>query len=921
MLFRSSSQLSRIWSGPAAWALWACAALAPAAAQPQADLRPLVPEGEVLAVSLEEAAELLAEVRPRQAILALAWHPNGKELATGSAHGTVTLWDLETGLEKRRLEDASSAVRSLTYSHDGRWLASGSDAGFVRLWDLAIDRRPRRLDGWAVAFSPRDNRLATGARDGVVKIFDPQNPEAEPLSWPGHSEQIAALAWDPGGTYLATGSWDRTVKFWNISDGNFLRRLANDHGERVNAISWGPGGKLLASASADSTVRIWDPDTGEELRHFGGHRTAATAVAWHPDGHTVASASRDGTVRLWSYVVGNEVAQLENYGGKVFTVDFDPSGRLLAAGTEEGFVGIWAFSTGQLVRQLGGEAGAVEALAFDHQEQTLAVGSKGEIRLWTRAEPPRAPSMLSLAGDRAPRCLALNATGDTLAAGFQDGPIVWWRRASGGTDRFERQAPLPAHTYAPAALEFSPSGELLAAGFDDGAIHVRDLATRELFRELRYPPSEKGPPYKRNLALTFSPDGASLVGAFADRTLYQWDLESQNLLSTASWRTGGDALAVRFVSPTRVIAVLRGGEVLLWDIGQRSTRLAGRLEHSLNVAAFGTAGWTLATVGQREGVVRIESPQSQGVFSLTRVLLGGTRGHWVDCRLQGRCYRHDDGTSLIRRSSGGDLEPVPLQRSEPAPELELAEPPQENILVADGEVEPLIITLRNRGPQRAVWVNVRQASLELQNPVVFYAPPVQVVVEPGQTIELHGGVSMHSVYESPTIEKADLKLVVTSAGSKHLFLDPIRVTNAVPVVEWRGAWLSAGGERLWVELANTGGGPFSADLIVIRAPDPIVPIETDIFRDLARFAWELSAESRANLSQRLDLVAYRSQLPVHRWSFENQRVLRLALDRFYLILLLALLVVTAYVRPRIASWLGLQGRSHERVSTLRNSEQ
>ena len=158
----------------------------------------------------------------------------------------------------------------------------------------------------------------------------------------------------------------------------------------------------------------------------------------------MASASRDGTVRLWSYVAGSEVAQLENYGGEVFAVGFNPSGSLLAAGTEEGFVGIWAFSSDQQVRRLGGNVSPVEALAYDQQGQTLATGSKGEIRLWKGDGGPP-PSMLSLASGRAQRCLALDATTETLAAGFQDGPIAWWRSSDAGTRRFERQAAAGAH--------------------------------------------------------------------------------------------------------------------------------------------------------------------------------------------------------------------------------------------------------------------------------------------------------------------------------------------------------------------------------------------------------------------------------------------------------------------------------------------
>ncbi|MCP3961829.1 MAG: hypothetical protein GY719_28640 [bacterium] len=902
----------------------------PAAAQPPPDPRPsalqsLIPEGENLAATLDAAAELLADASPREAMYALAWHPDGIELATGGVDGIVTLWDLETGLERRRLEDSSRAVQSLTYSPDGRWLASGSDAGIVRLWDLTKDREPRRLDGWAVAFNPSDNQLAIGARDGKIQILDPQSRDEELASWPGHGERISALSWHPAGTALASGSWDRTAKLWYGPDSNGTahtggtwdrdstdgRRLDTDHEERVNAVSWSPDGGLLATASADSTVRVWDPATGEELRRFDGHRTAATAVAWHPGGHSLASASRDGTVRLLSHATGEEVAQLENYGGEVFAVSFNPSGSLLAAATEDGFIGLWGFSSGRQVRQIGGQVSPVEALAFDHPGQILAAGSKGEIRLWGAPEVnPRGPLVLSLAGGQTPRCLALDNTGETLAAGFQEGPIAWWRRSAEDASRFERQAPLPTHSYALAALEFSPSGAVLATGFDDGTIHVRDLSTREIYRDLEYPRSEQEPPSKKNLALAFSPDGNRLVGAFADRTLYLWDLESRELLSTATSGAGGDVLDIRFTSPTRVIAVLRGGDVHSWDSGQRTTRLVGRLDRNLSAAAFGGAGEALATAGQRQGLVRIEKQRSQGVFELFRALLGSGQGRWIDCRRPGRCYRYDDGTVLMRQGSSGELEPLPVQRPATAPDLQFGEPPPTRIQIADGESAPVTLKLRNPGPQRALWVRVHQTGAVPDDPVVFQPPAGRVIIEPGEDIELRGEVSMQSAYENPVTEEAELNLVVTSAGGKHLFLGPIRVTNIVPTVEWRGARISLGAGRLSVDLANTEDVPFSASHVSFHPPDAVGPlIETDAFADLgegqeARFEQELSSESRSELSRRLDFAVYKTEPPVHRWSFENQRLLAFPFDRpwLYLALLLALLPVAAYLLPRFVAW-------------------
>ena len=73
-------------------------------------------------------------------VSALAWSPDGKNLASASWDQTVRLWHLASGLTVRILDSKTSSVQGVAWSPDGRFVASVEQQGAVRLWDLAGNR-------------------------------------------------------------------------------------------------------------------------------------------------------------------------------------------------------------------------------------------------------------------------------------------------------------------------------------------------------------------------------------------------------------------------------------------------------------------------------------------------------------------------------------------------------------------------------------------------------------------------------------------------------------------------------------------------------------------------------------------------------------------------------------------------------------
>ncbi len=76
----------------------------------------------------------------------------------------------------------------------------------------------------AIAFSADGRRLATGASDKVVRVWDLDDPAAAPVlihhdAVAGYEDAgITALALSPDGRWLATGSGDTMVRLWDLHE-------------------------------------------------------------------------------------------------------------------------------------------------------------------------------------------------------------------------------------------------------------------------------------------------------------------------------------------------------------------------------------------------------------------------------------------------------------------------------------------------------------------------------------------------------------------------------------------------------------------------------------------------------------------------------------------------------------------------------
>lgn len=273
--------------------------------------------------------------------------PVAVSLSGGTKTGDLTIrwWDVETGLEKNRVDQVVAS--SLELSTDGKLLLTANWQG-AGLYESSTGQLVRRFSFGesgvrAARISPDGKQIAMGGYNGRIVLYD---IDAKDPSWvlePKYKNAVTDLSFIPGTRRIVAsyGAGKRNPplppRVFEIGKQEPLFDIENMAGLIPRLVTTADGRYLLAARQQESP-KLFDLATGKMIRAYNGFKPFAGMNSF------------------------------------VKSLGFFDQDRFIYAGTTDGQLGIWETESGKLVQRRERGATATSNVAVSLQGGVIVCG-------------------------------------------------------------------------------------------------------------------------------------------------------------------------------------------------------------------------------------------------------------------------------------------------------------------------------------------------------------------------------------------------------------------------------------------------------------------------------------------------------------------------------------------------------------------
>ncbi|KAK3674121.1 chromatin binding protein [Recurvomyces mirabilis] len=344
---------------------------------------------------------LTARLRSSGQAVCLRFSHKGDLLASGTAKGTIAIFDLETNGVARKLKGHTTGrtVQSLSWEKSGRYLLSSSIDWKVILWDLQDGSRVRVVSLGAPVYiaelHPQNHLQCVAAlyeyRPVLADLTSPTKPIQHalpnlPLRAPHEQDAnpekadakhfTTVAAFTPSGSHIITG----TTKGWlNIISTTTRQTISSLRlcSKPILLIRLSTSGRDLLVNASDTIIRtiklpdLSNPALSPDQIHLDVehkfqdvvNRLSWNHVAFSSNAdYVMASTLMNHDIYIWERGHGSLVKILEGPKEELGAVEWHPHRPFVAAtGVESGRIYLWGITTPQRWSALAPDFSEVEA--------------------------------------------------------------------------------------------------------------------------------------------------------------------------------------------------------------------------------------------------------------------------------------------------------------------------------------------------------------------------------------------------------------------------------------------------------------------------------------------------------------------------------------------------------------------------------